>query len=203
MEHTSPLTSSLSQGVPAGDGLQQRRVRLARLGWLSSQHQPGLDAAALAERRSDEHCGASWRITSRQTEPLAQRCRIELDADLAFQHDTSDQLLQQIAGQDIIVPQLLAGPAPRPLPAAAAPDITATGTSAGAAGVGPASSCRPTVALLLLQCLTPWCLHARITAQRRCRDGFHAGCPGWLRWQNPRHRHTASTADWALRSIAV
>ncbi len=32
-------------------------------------------------------------------------------------------------------------------------------------------------------------------AFRRCRDGFHAGCYGWLRRQIPRQRHTASIAD--------
>src|SRR4051812_25371285 len=54
---------------------------------------------------------------------------------------------------------------------------------------------RPTVEMLLRQCLTSRLWRATITMRQRCRDGCHAACPGWLRKQIPRHRHTASTAD--------
>ena len=54
---------------------------------------------------------------------------------------------------------------------------------------------RPTVEMLLRQCLTSRLWRATITMRQRCRDGCHAAGPGWLRKQIPRHRHTASTAD--------
>src|SRR5215203_5906105 len=54
---------------------------------------------------------------------------------------------------------------------------------------------RPTLEMLLRQCLTSRLWRATITMRQRCRDGCHAACPGWLRKQIPRHRHTASTAD--------
>ncbi|MGW2706574.1 IS110 family transposase [Streptomyces sp. NPDC001340] len=56
-------------------------------------------------------------------------------------------------------------------------------------------SCRPTFLRASREFATP--------GQRGWgRDGFHAGCPRWLRWLIPLSRHSFRTADETLRTIA-